>query len=343
MNIRVPLFFSPLMAERVWGGNRLDRLFGKAIPKNQVIGESWEISDRPKEQTRVLGGLYDGATLSELRMQAPEALLGPALAARKPAHFPLLIKYIDAGQDLSVQVHPDDEGAKRLGIPDRGKTECWVVLHAEPGARIQRGLKPGITRTAFEAALQEGRIEETLHFFAPRAGNVVAIPPGMIHAIGAGVALAEIQQNSDVTFRVYDYNRKGLDGKPRALHVRESLETIAFDGPAPGFFAGDMLADTVEGVVANLGPARHEFLLKGRYFDLHRITLEGGQRLMPQRDGAQPVVLMVVRGSGMLGNRAIAAGQTVLLPADLPALGAVMTANPGQPLVWLESSPTPEA
>ncbi|MCW8131271.1 MAG: class I mannose-6-phosphate isomerase [Planctomycetota bacterium] len=341
--IAVPLFFSPMPMEKVWGGSRLGRLHGKKLPPGKPIGESWELSDRPEAESRVVGGPHDGATLAELRAQAPQALLGEALAARSPARFPLLIKYVDAGQDLSVQVHPDDDGAKKLGIPDRGKTECWVIVHADPGARIQRGLKPGVTRASFEDALKAGRVEEALHYFPAKAGDVVAIPPGMIHAICAGVVLAEIQQNSDVTFRVFDYNRMGLDGKPRALHVKESLETIGFGEPAAGYFGGDMTADTVEGVVANLGPARHEFLLKGRYFDLHRTELQAGQRFALQRDGRAPTVMMVLKGRGTLDGRAMAAGQTLLLPADLPPGAGVIAADPGEALVWLESTPTPEA
>ncbi|MBI3828939.1 MAG: class I mannose-6-phosphate isomerase [Planctomycetes bacterium] len=339
----VPLFFAPVPMEKVWGGNRLGKLYGKALPAGKIIGESWELCDRSEAQTRVRGGPFDGATLAELREQAPRALLGEKLAAKRPARFPLLIKFVDAGQDLSVQVHPDDDGARKLGIPDRGKTECWVVVHADPGAKIQRGLKPDVTRETFERALKDGKMEETLHFFEAAVGDVIAIPPGTIHAICAGIVLAEIQQNSDVTFRVFDYHRMGLDGKPRTMHVKESLETIRFGAPASGYFAGDMESDTVEGVLANLGPARHEFLLKCRYFDLQRTSLEPGHQFKPLRGVDAPTVLMFLRGAGTLNGQAVSAGQTVLLPADLGAQAGIFAASGSEPLVWIESTPTPEA
>ena len=343
--LALPLFMQPLMVERVWGGNQLGKLFGKHLPPGKVIGESWELSDRVNAQTLVSGGPLDGATLGQVREQAPRALLGAQLAARKPKSFPLLAKFIDAGQDLSVQVHPDDAGCQRLGLPDRGKTECWVVLHATPGARIQRGLKAGVSRAGFEQALRDGKIEAVLHFFEVRAGDCIAIPPGTLHAIGAGIVLAEIQQNSDVTFRVYDYNRPGLDGKPRPLHLKEALETFCFERLAEGYFQGDMRPDTVAGARVNLGPrCRMTTLLKGRYFDLRRVELQSGAQVLPEREADTPALLMFLSGRGRLGGRAVQAGQTVLLPADLPRDTRALLATEGEaPLVWLESVPTPEA
>ena len=359
-----PLFFQPLFVERVWGGNRLGELFDKSLPPNKVIGESWELSDRPNEQTAAAGGPFDGWTLRKLMERAPEELLGEALAARRPPFFPLLIKFIDAGQDLSVQVHPDDEDCRKLGLADRGKTECWVVLHADPGSRINRGLKPGVTREAFEQALKAGRVAETLHYFPARPGDVIAIPPGMVHAIGAGIVLAEIQQNSDLTFRVHDYDRKGLDGKPRALHLPQSLAVIRFDGPAPGFFQEDMSADRVARALdagpgaadasratpgaAGVSPAgrgRPEIsaLLHGRYFDLRRLHLPPGQRWRFQAPAPAATVVMCLRGAGRLAGRALRGGDALLLPAALSAAHAELAADGAGPLELLLSSPTPEA
>jgi mannose-6-phosphate isomerase len=349
-----PLFFQPLFVERVWGGNRLGKLFGKALPPGKVIGESWELSDRPNEQTAVAGGPNDGWSLRKLMERAPEELLGEALAARRPPFFPLLLKYIDAGQDLSVQVHPGDEDCRKLGLADRGKTECWVVLHAEPGSRINRGLKPGVTREGFEQALKAGRVAETLHYFPARPGDVIAIPPGMVHAIGAGVVLAEIQQNSDLTFRVHDYDRKGLDGKPRALHLPESLATIRFAGPAPGFFQEDMTADRIAGVfdampgAAGASPAgrgRPELagLLHGRYFDLRRLRLPPGAAWRFEAPAPAATVVMCLRGQGRLAGRTLRGGDTLLLPAALSAAHAELSASGSGAMDLLLSRPTPEA
>ncbi|MBE7466448.1 MAG: class I mannose-6-phosphate isomerase [Planctomycetes bacterium] len=338
--IREPLFLQPVLFEKVWGGNRLGALYGKACPPGGQIGESWELTDRAYAQSTVSGGAFDGWTLRRLMEERGTELLGWKLAARKPARFPLLVKFVDAGDDLSVQVHPDDDGARKFGIPDRGKTECWAIVHAEPGARIQRGLKPGVTRARFEDALKAQRLEEVLHYFEPRVGEVLAIPPGMIHAICAGVVVAEIQQNSDITFRVYDYNRAGLDGKPRALHVRESLETIAFGGAFGAYFDGDMNLPTVSAQPEAQGALKRERLLRGMYFDLERMSAPAGASGTIATRGA-PKIVMALQGRGSLGGRAFAAGQTVLLPADL--LEAPVRADASEPLVWLESTPTAEA
>lgn len=346
--IREPLFLRPTYAERVWGGNRLRALFGKALPpklKGKIIGESWECSDRPDAQSVVAGGSFDGLELGRIREAHGEALLGAELFARKPPRFPLLVKFVDAAQDLSVQVHPDDDGARRLGIDDRGKSECWVIVHAEPGARIQRGLKSGVTRGDFERALRDGTVEDVLHYFPARVGDCVAVPPGMVHAIGGGVTLAEVQQNSDVTFRVFDYNRKGLDGKPRQLHVEQALACIAFDGPPKGFFEGDLGADTMAGRVENFdGHGFHVLLLKGRYFDLQKVVVLPDKTFNAKRRKGAPTVLVCLSGLGSLDGRPFAAGQTVLLPADLPSERAAVREETGSaPLVWIESAPTPDA
>lgn len=337
-----PLFFKPVPVERIWGGNRMTALFGKPIPPGKMIGESWELSDRAEVQSLISGGAFDGQPLHDLLTRFPCELLGKALAVRRPARFPLLIKYIDAGQDLSVQVHPDDDGCKRLKISDRGKTECWVVVHADPGSRMNRGLAPGMTRTAFEKALAADRVEEALHFFPVIPGDVVAIPPGMVHAIGKGIVLAEIQQSSDVTFRVYDYKRVGLDGKPRALHVKESLATIAFDAPPAGFFQGDMKADLVGNAFEPAAAGGEKVFLSGRYFDLRVARVKAGGEWRPDSHGSTSTVVMCLRGSGTLNDRALTAGQTLLLPAALPGNQVTFRAADAE-LTLLLSSPTADA
>jgi mannose-6-phosphate isomerase len=325
----------PALVERIWGGNRLRDVLGKPVPAGKVIGESWELSDRPDVQSTVEGGPCDGLTLRQVIEADPRAVLGEALAITNSARFPLLIKYIDAGGALSVQVHPDDAGAKAYG--DLGKSECWVIMHADPGATIVRGFKPGTTRADYQAAVREGRVESLLHSFAPRIGDVLSLPAGMVHAIGAGLLVAEVQQNSDLTFRIHDYGRLGPDGKPRKLHLAEALESIRFDDPGDEF-EGDQVRDTVFPLAeVEMSAALSQVLLRGKHFDLHRLLLRKGKafRLSLQRNAA--TVLMVVAGSGTLNDRPLKTGQTVLLPGCLSE--AQLLADSGSDVTVLLSTP----
>ncbi len=316
-----PFFFKPLMFERVWGGNNLEALYGKAIPPGKIIGESWEICDRAEAQSVVSGGDFEGWTLRRLLEGYPREILGDFAGAPR---FPLLVKYVDADDRLSVQVHPDDAGALRFD--DLGKSECWVVVHAEPGAQVVRGLKTGTTRAMFERAVAENRVEECLHFFEAKVGDVIALPPGLVHAIGKGLVVAEVQQNSDLTLRIYDYNRMGLDGKPRQLHVAEALDAIRF-GEHGGEFDGDMNADTVTPIDVRVDDdgTKCEKLLKGRYFDLLRLTIpEIGRTPYKTCDLElcfnEPGIAMILNGEGMLGGCRVRAGMTGLVPACMKEL-----------------------
>ncbi|MBL9178852.1 MAG: class I mannose-6-phosphate isomerase [Verrucomicrobiaceae bacterium] len=204
----------------------METLLGHTLPDPTTpFGEAWAVSDRPEAQSLT----PDGLTLHELWTKHRAKVFG----ANAPtcARFPLLMKIIDACDDLSIQVHPPAEKAAVLnGEP---KTEMWFIAQADPGAKIYAGLKPGVTRADFEKALQNGTVADLVHVITPRTGDCLFIPSGRVHAIGAGLLIYEIQQNSDTTYRVFDWNRAGLDGKPRALHVRESLQSIDFDDFAP--------------------------------------------------------------------------------------------------------------
>lgn len=225
-----PLLFEPRFKERVWGGRRLAALYGKALPPGLRIGESWEVTDRPGDVSVIRNGRWAGRDLRWLMEEHREGLLGGA--RDEGGRFPLLVKILDARELLSVQVHPPAEVAGRLG--GEPKTELWYFTETEPGAVIYAGLRRGVTRDEFERRLREGRVEECIHRFAVRAGDAVFLPSGRVHALGAGVVLFEIQQNSDTTYRVFDWNRVGLDGRPRELHVAEALESIRFDDVEPG-------------------------------------------------------------------------------------------------------------
>jgi mannose-6-phosphate isomerase len=224
-----PLRFQPLLKRYLWGGRRLGTELAKPLGEGNDYAESWEICDRATDQSRVINGPLAGQTLHQL-----VGRYGPELLGRHhpQARFPLLLKFLDARERLSVQVHPNDDQAGRLNPPDLGKTEAWIVLAAEPGSRIYAGLRPGCTRERLQQALAAGRCEECLHSFPASAEDCVFIPAGTVHALGEGLLIAELQQSSDTTFRLFDWNRVGPDGQPRPLHIDRALEVIDFQaGP----------------------------------------------------------------------------------------------------------------
>jgi mannose-6-phosphate isomerase len=327
MRVCEPLLFHPILKSKIWGGRKMEVLLNKRLPEGQKIGESWEISDRPGDESVVACGRHAGRTLGEIVRSSPLDLLGPSgmmSLGGVPAgrggggRFPLLIKFIDASDVLSVQVHPDDETAARAG--DSGKSEAWFIVQADPGARIVRGLAPGTTRMKFENALKSGRLDGLLRSFPVTAGDCIACPPGMLHAIGKGVLLAEIQQNSDLTYRVYDWGRLGDDGKPRALHTEEALRCMRFGDPGEEFY-GDMSRDVVEpGTWRQEEYGRSRSLLSGRYFALElaeisrsgRLRLNGGYRVAMALAGK----VELAPGEGdAFSPIAVAAGTCVLIPA----------------------------
>lgn len=297
-----PLQFHPLFKRYLWGGRRLGTLLGKPIGPESDYAESWEVADHPQGQSVVARGPLTGTTLHQLMLQNPEALLG---TDRSFPRFPLLFKYLDCHRDLSVQVHPDDAAAARLDPPDLGKTEAWVVLHAEPGSRVYAGLKAGCDRAALAEAVHAGRTADCLHWFTPQPGDCVFIPAGTVHALGAGLVVAEIQQASDATFRLYDWGRVGPDGKPRPLHIEQALAVV----------------DDRRGPVAPVHPqptarAEVERLVRCDKFVLDRWRLTGDSSL---GGDARFHLVAVVEGRVKLEGveEPLSRGQTVLLPACL--------------------------
>ncbi|HRJ71693.1 MAG TPA: class I mannose-6-phosphate isomerase, partial [Terrimicrobiaceae bacterium] len=207
-----PIVFEPLAMERVWGGRRLEALYGKRLPHGAPIGESWEIVDREDAQSVVHQGPLRGTTLHELWTGRRGEIFGAEYEHEKSRRFPILIKLLDARERLSVQVHPPIHMAATLrGEP---KTEMWYFADALPGSSIYAGLKKGVTRSQFESLLRDGRVEEALHVIPVESGDSIFIPSGRLHAIGEGNVIVEVQQNSDTTYRVFDWNRTGLDGRP---------------------------------------------------------------------------------------------------------------------------------
>jgi mannose-6-phosphate isomerase len=216
--------FVPLFKERIWGSRRLQEVFGKDLPGGQKIGESWELADLPNDKSVIANGVFAGRTLASVVSERPREIMGPT---GRPAAFPLLIKFLDAADILSVQVHPDAEACQRMAKGEL-KTECWYIVAADPGAFIYKGLQPGVTKQRFARAVAAGSVEPLLAKVPVEAGQCHHLPAGTVHALGPGLLVAEIQTPSDTTYRVFDWNRVDDMGRPRTLHIQEALESIHF-------------------------------------------------------------------------------------------------------------------
>jgi len=304
-----PLQFHPIIKRIRWGGSHLGTILGKPIGDATDCAESWEVADHGNDQSVVIDGPLQGKTLSQLMVEQGRALLGKHAG---PTQFPLLIKFLDAQDRLSVQVHPNDDEARQVDPTENGKTEAWVIIAAEPGSQLYVGLKPGVDRHALEQSLTEGRVEDCLHSFSVSTGDCVFIPSGAVHAIGEGILLAEVQQSSDLTFRMYDWGRLGTDGKPRDLHIEQALECIDFNrGPIDPVVPQRLTDET-----ASEGH-RLEELVRSNYFVIRRHT--SSSKFDISRDDRFRV-LMMLDGSSELQcgpwQRQCQVGQTILIPAD---------------------------
>ena len=298
------LTFQPLYKERIWGGRNLESLYGRRLPPGLPIGESWEISDRPGDVSIVAGGPWKGKSLHDIMTERPVELLGPLPAT--PKRFPLLIKIIDAQDRLSLQVHPPAAQAAQLG--GEPKTEMWYVVHAGPGAELLAGLKRGVTRAEFEKQLARGAVADCFHRIPVQAGDALFLPSGRVHAIGGRTMIFEIQQNSDTTYRVFDWNRLDAAGRPRALHVAESLASIDFTDFEPSLLP----AAVAPGHPGTLRP-----LVKDKLFQVAWRRLPAGESL--PLGGGRMNILGVVEGTlrvnDMDESAALPAGGFCLVPA----------------------------
>ncbi len=304
----LPIRFNALYQERVWGGRSLEEIYNRQLPKADVpYGESWEVTDRQDEQSVVVGGEYDGCTLNQLWRENRDEVFGSGLQGER---FPLLIKILDCRDDLSIQVHPPAELADELqGEP---KTEMWYIADADPGAKLYVGLKQGVTRESFEQSLADGTVADQVHAISARSGESIFIPSGRLHAIGAGFLIYEIQQNSDTTYRVFDWNRRGLDGKPRELHVEQSLRCIDFNDFEPS-------------MDEPMGPNK-SCISDCEYFYIDKLSISGGGALGnpdPERFSIVTVVSGVMEDEA--GER-YQAGDFVLMPKGASPLKAVKEA-----------------
>jgi mannose-6-phosphate isomerase len=292
LNLTSPLTFAPVFMERVWGGRRLESEFQKKLPPAVAIGESWEMVDRPEAQSVVGNGPLKGKTLHELWTQDRQSIFGDVSESDR---FPLLIKLLDAQEKLSLQVHPPEEIARTLG--SEPKTEFWYVAAADAGADLFVGLKEPMTREEFKYALDRGTVADCVHQIRVKAGDAMFLPAGRFHAVGAGNLLVEIQQNSDTTYRVFDWNRAAAPGKPRRLHIDEALQSIDFTDAAPGLVA-----------------PKGELLVRHELFEIQKWSLKEPREVAPP---GQFAIVCCLTGSVRCADVDIAPGGFVLVPASL--------------------------
>ncbi len=292
-----PLKFQPIFKHRIWGGQKLKDVFGKDLPEGEKIGESWELADLPKDKTLIANGEFAGKTLISAIVTYPYEITGREYFT---GPFPLLIKFLDAQDILSVQVHPDDETCRLLGEGEP-KTECWYIISAEPESHIYKGLKKGITKSEFTEAIINGDVSDLLAKIPVEPGQCHFLPAGTPHAIGPGLLIAEIQLPSDTTYRIFDWNRVDENGNPRQLHIRQALASIHFDVPE------DELEVTT---IGRLVDSEYFTVDKGHQAKNCEVLLSPGELK----------VLIIISGYGTItGGRVDAvefkAGDCILIPA----------------------------
>ena len=291
-NLTAPLTFEPIFMERMWGGRRLDSEFGKKLPPNTRIGESWEIVDRLEAQSVVANRPLKGKTLHELWTQNRHDIFGDV---PETPRFPLLIKLLDAQERLSLQVHPPEKIAARLG--GEPKTEFWYVAAADPGAELFLGFRKLITREQFKRALDKGTVKDCVQKICVKAGDAMFLPGSRLHAVGGGNLLVEIQQNSDTTYRVFDWNRVDASGKARQLHVDQALQCIDFTDVGP-----------------HLIEPNGEVLIKHELFEIQKWNLDSSRGIAPL---GQFAIVCCLTGSLRCAGVDLAPGEFFLVPASL--------------------------
>ena len=303
-----PLTFNPVFKDYLWGGRNLESL-GRELPPG-IVAESWEIAGHEDGTSVVNNGFWAGKKLTEVHAALGLDLIGRQNTwAQERGKFPLLIKLLDANQPLSVQVHPDDDYALANEGNELGKTEMWVVLRAAPGAELILGVKAGTTPEAFRRGLETGALEPYLHHLPVKAGDHICVPTGTLHAIMEGLIIAEIQQNSNTTYRVYDWNRVGADGKPRSLHIEKALEVINFQRVEPGLCPPQLVANS-EGI-------QRFALCRNRYFVTERVEMAAGAVYEGECNGETLEIWGVIEGQAAVNEVELNAVQFALLPAAL--------------------------
>jgi mannose-6-phosphate isomerase len=310
-----PIHLRASLHETIWGGQNLARYAGKRLPQNATIGESWET----EIQNQAINPPYAGKHLGELVEALGEALLGTQAISIFGTRFPLLAKFIDAQDKLSVQVHPNDEYAHAREQGKLGKTEAWYILHADPGAALIHGIERTVTREEVQQAIEHVTLESLVHYEPVQPGDVVFVPAGTVHAINAGIVLYELQEYSDVTYRLYDYGRLTPQGKPRELHIERGLDVMDYE-PTPIHRVRPLVLPGARG--AGDAVDQRRCLVACRYFVLEELTFQQSTAATTSTTSCQ--ILSLLDGSCALQPPTgealpLAKGDTVVLPAQLGA------------------------
>ncbi len=305
-----PLKFKPVYKDYIWGGRNLEKL-GKNLPEGKVA-ESWELSCHPDGKSVIANGEFEGVVLADLVARYGKQVVGTALPEKDIEKFPLLIKLIDANDKLSVQVHPEDDYARVHENGELGKNEMWYIIDAKPGAKLVYDVAPGTTRESFAQAVKDGKIEGCLKSVEVQPGDTLNIPAGLVHAIGEGIVLAEVQQNSNTTYRVYDYDRTDKEGNKRPLHIEKALEVIDFNTEGR--------IEKSEGLKVDLGEGCSKtYKIANRYFAVELYAVKGS--IKENADGSRFHIYIFTQGEGEFvygdGILHVKAGETVMIPASL--------------------------
>lgn len=310
-----PLVFQPVFRSYLWGGTNLASRLNKRVPDDGQWAESWELVDHGQDQSVVLSGPWKGWTLHALIESFPKQVLGRK-GSEQFKSFPLLLKYLDCNSVLSVQVHPDDVYGAKMSPPDLGKTEAWYIVDAQPGAVLYAGLRSEVTESLLQEAIAAGKTEDCMHAIYPNAGDCVFIPAGTVHALGGGLIVAEIQQASDTTFRLFDWNRVDASGKSRPLHIEQALNVIDFNrGPVQLSASGGPSEETASTLVAC-----DKFVLRKYTNGNHPLDATDSFKIVTVPTGN--AVLQCGNDSFDLG-----VGQTLLLPAVAPSAVVNVSSN----------------
>lgn len=308
--LRTPLRCRPLLKPKIWGGRGLEHILGKSLPADEPIGESWEVADVEHGRSAIEGGPLDGLSLREVMERFGEQMLPEAPAG---AEFPLLVKFLDAQDDISIQVHPDTDVCEHLYPAERSKNETWLIVDVEPGGGVLHGVRDGVELDEIRERISDGSIMEVMRRIDVCPGDVIHLPAGTLHALLRGVMLLEVQEPSDSTFRVYDHDRLGQDGRPRELHIEQALESLHMEQAAAARIIPEPQEHPwgVREVLIDLAPYRME-----------RLTLTGEMTWRPQADGG--VVAVVMEGDVVVTcdeeQSAFARGETFILPAAVEEL-----------------------
>lgn len=299
-----PIKMSPVFKQYIWGGDNIKKMYGKDTP-SPPVAESWEISAHPDGQSRAVGGECDGMTIEEICKKYGREFYGNSM--NDGDKFPLLLKILDANDRLSVQVHPDDAYAALHENGGKGKTEAWYILKAAEGAELIYGFKKGVDKQIFKTAIENGTVEDVLNKVKCNEGDVFYIPSGTVHAVGKGLVIAEIQQSSNTTYRVYDYERRDKDGNLRELHIDKALDVSCFTSPEG--------TEKTVGTTEFFGSTRVRHILKTEYFCFDEIKLSGDTYQIDTKGLLH--MIFVAEGSAEICGRCFEKGDSILIPASI--------------------------